>query len=151
MGPIGMSKEAIPFYNKYEKLFGEAPGWNSPFMESGMRALIAAIEKAGTIDKDALVPILEKIDIDVATGRLKFYGMENEFPHQAMYGKGYRTLVSYQWRDGKQIYYFPCAAKPNPVLVEVDDSGTVAQYGEIKYAGTGEYKLPPWMVEHYKK
>jgi branched-chain amino acid transport system substrate-binding protein len=151
MGPIEMSEGTLSFYNKYEKQFGEAPGWNSPFMESGMKALIAAIEKAGTIDKDSLVPVLEKIDIDVATGRLQFYGMENEFPHQAMYGKGYRTLVSYQWRDGKQVFYFPCAAKPNPVLVEVDDSGTVVQYGETKYAGTGEYELPPWMVDHYKK
>lgn len=151
LGPIKMSAGTIPFYNKYEKKFGEAPGWNSPFMESAMKALITAIESAGTLDKDALVPVLEKVDIQVATGRLKFYGMNDEFPHQGMYGEGFRTLVSFQWRDGKQVFYFPCAAEPNPELVKLDDSGTVKQYGKIKYEGTGEYKLPPWMIEHYKK
>lgn len=151
IGPIKMSKGTVPFIDKYKEKFGEAPGWNSPFMESGMKALIAAIEKAGTLDRDALVPVLEKINIEVATGRLEFYGMDHKYPHQAMYGEGYRTLVSFQWQDGKQVFYFPCAAKPNPALVAEDDSGTVKMYGKVKYEGTGEYKLPPWMVEHYKK
>jgi hypothetical protein len=77
--------------------------------------------------------------------------MDDEFPHQSIYGEGFPTLVSYQWRDGKQIYYFPAATEPNPELIKLDDSGTVKQYGKIKYEGTGEYQLPPWMVEHYKK
>jgi branched-chain amino acid transport system substrate-binding protein len=151
IGRVKMTDQTIPFYDKYMKRFGEKPGWGSPFMQCAVLALKQALERADTFDTDAVIAALEKTDLHASNGRLKFYGIGHQYPHQAIFGHPYRTLISFQWRDGKTVVYFPNASEVNPALAEADKEGITTKLKDVKYEGTGEYQLPPWMVEHYKK
>lgn len=148
IGRVEMSPTTIEFYDKYFERYGDKPGWSSPFTEGAMRALVAAIERAGTLDVDKVVAELEKTDMYYSNGRLKFYPKDHMYPHQAIYGEGYRTMVSFQWRDGKQNVYFPAAAPVNPVIAAKSPESTYL--GNLKFEGTKDYILPPWMVEYWK-
>jgi len=149
IGRVAQSPTTIDFYDRYFKRFGDKPGWGSPFVEASLWALKAAIERAGTLDSDKVVAELEKTDIIYSTGRLKFHPKDSKMPHQAMYGEGYRSMVSFQWRDGKQLIYFPAAAKLNKVIYAKSPASRFME--KLKFEGTVEYKLPPWMVEYWKK
>jgi branched-chain amino acid transport system substrate-binding protein len=146
IGRVKMSERTLPFYDKYLKKFGDKPGWMSPFTEGALLALKEAVERAGTLDTDAVIKELEKTDLVASNGRLKFHGMDHKWPHQAI--RELRTMVSFQWRDGEMIVYFPNATKLNPALLK--KVPTLAILEKTKYEGTGELELPPWVVEYWK-
>jgi branched-chain amino acid transport system substrate-binding protein len=79
-----------------------------------------AIERAGTLDVDALVTAIEQTDMTTIGGRLKF----DKTNHQAIYGTNPKeTLMAQllQWQDGKRVCIWP------------------------SQIASGEYKLPPWV------
>lgn len=83
------------------KLAGHGPG---PSYDS-VYVLKAAIEKAGSLDGDALVTALEATDTDGVIGHIKF-GKD----HQAVYGLDPKTTaigIAFQWVGGKRIPVFP--------------------------------------------
>jgi branched-chain amino acid transport system substrate-binding protein len=149
IGRVEMSPATLEFYDRYFKKYGDKPGWNSPFVEGALMALKGAIERAGSLEALKIIPELEKTDIHDPIGRLKFYPNDSQFPHQAIYGEGYRTMVSFQWRNGKQIVYFPAANEVDKAIQA--KSPESAYLGKLKFKGTGDYILPPWMVEFWKK
>ena len=149
MGRVKMSDRTLLFYDKYLKKLGAKPGWPSPYMDGAILALKAAIERAGTLDADAVVTELEKTDMMAANGRLKFLPNDSKWPHQA--DDRIRSMVSYQWRDGKMNWYFPPQVnyKVPPALVEV--SPQLSDMGKFKYNGITDFVLPPWMLPETKK
>jgi branched-chain amino acid transport system substrate-binding protein len=96
------------FYDNYMKKYGKeiqaghgpAPSYESVYI------LKEAIERAGSIDPDAIVAELEKTDRTGVIGRVKF-----DAAHQAVYGFDPReTAVStvFQWTEsGKRAIVFP--------------------------------------------
>lgn len=96
------------FYDKYEKLHGKkiqaghgpAPSYESVYI------LKEAIERAGSLDADAIVAELEKTDRLGVMGRIRY-----DEGHQAVYGfdpaeTGVSTV--FQWTgDGKRVIVFP--------------------------------------------
>ena len=105
--PIPKIPESVAFWNAYQKRWGEplesghapAPGYEMVFI------LAEAIERAGTLDGDAVVAALEKTDRKGAMGRLKFSG-----DHQIVYGfdPAQTALAAVaEWRDGKRVIVFP--------------------------------------------
>lgn len=148
IGRVEMSPTTIDFFDRYVKRYGDKPGWNSPYIESALWALKGAIERAGTLNAEKVIIELEKTDLAVANGKLKFYDKDSIYPHSAIYGEGYQNLVSFQWRDGKQVIYYPAAAPMNKALLaKSPSSGYLAN---LKYKGTVDYVLPPWMIEFWK-
>jgi branched-chain amino acid transport system substrate-binding protein len=147
IGRVKMSDRTVSFYDKYLKKFGAKPGWSSPHAESAVLALKAAIERAGTLDPDALVTELEKTDVMASNGRLRFSSKDSKYPHTAEQV----TMVSFQWRDGKMYWYYPPKETykvPSP-LVEVNPQ--LSDMGKFKYEGITDFVLPPWMVPETKK
>ena len=149
IGRVKMSDRTIPFYDKYLKKFGEKPGWSSPHADGAILALKAALERAGTLDADAVVNALEKTDVVAANGRLKFLPLDSKYPHSA--DDSLRSMVSFQWREGKMYWYFPPREKHTvpPALVEVNP--VLSNLGKFKYEGITEVVLPPWMLTGIKK
>lgn len=100
--------ESVDFYNAYQKKFGKnmqaghgpAPSYESVYI------LKEAIERAGTLDPDALVAELKKTDRQGVMGRIRF----ND-GNQAVYGfDPDETAVSavFQWTDdGERQLVFP--------------------------------------------
>jgi branched-chain amino acid transport system substrate-binding protein len=107
---IGSEKipKSVEFYNKYNKLYGKeiqaghgpAPAYESVYI------LAEAIERAGSLDPDAIVAQLQKTDRMGVMGRVKF-----DAGNQAVFGfdpKETAVAAVFQWtEDGKRKIVFP--------------------------------------------
>ncbi|MBI5445752.1 MAG: ABC transporter substrate-binding protein [Deltaproteobacteria bacterium] len=105
--PIAKIPESVTFWNAYKKRWGEpiegghavAPAYDMVYV------LADAIERAGTLDGDAVVAALEKTDRKGAIGRIRF-GKD----HQVIYGfdPAETALAAVtEWRAGKREVVFP--------------------------------------------
>ena len=110
-----------PFFDAYTKRWGVVPRGTANVPSYSVVYLIKdAIERAGTMEPEALITAIEETDMITPGGRLRF----DKKNHQAIYGDDPKeTLVgqALQWQDGKRVTIWP------PKIA------------------TGEYKLPPWM------
>ena len=125
--PVKITEATLPFYEKYKERFKEAPNYTAGTHDA-ILILKAAIEKVGTLDADKLVPVLEKTDMNLASGRFVFTK-----DHDVTWGPGYITAVGTQWQNGKNVCVWPY------------------QWQGVTFEGTVPFKLAPWVVEHYKK
>jgi branched-chain amino acid transport system substrate-binding protein len=100
--------KSVEFYNKYKKIYGKelqaghgpAPAYESVYI------LAEAIERAGTLDPDAIVAQLKKTDRTGIMGRIRF-----DEGNQVIYGfdpKETAVAAVFQWTDdGKRRIVFP--------------------------------------------
>jgi branched-chain amino acid transport system substrate-binding protein len=77
----------------------------------GFEALVAGLEKAGTLDREKLMAAFKSLDVETISGRLKFdqttgQGTLNPFPTQIQEGK-YVTLWPAEIASGKHVYPRP--------------------------------------------
>lgn len=138
-GNVKITDKTIPFYNNYIKRYGEWPIYSANSYD-GLYLLVESIKRAGTLDSDAVVHELEKTDYKGASGRIVFTKKDSPMPHDSIYGPGYLTCIGKQWRDGKCVVVWPDGH---------------AQMGDkswegIRYEGTADYQLPPWMIKYWK-
>ena len=103
-------------------------------------AMAPAIEQAGALDADKLVAIMEERDYMVPSGRQKYIkDAEGRHLHDLKWGPGYLTSLGVQWQDGELKGVWPNRWKP------------AEEAPEITYKGIVSYKIPPWVIEKYKK
>lgn len=84
-----------------DKLSGHGPG---PSYDA-VYVLAGAIQRAGSLDAEAVVAQLEKTDMEGAVGRVVF-----NKTHQVPYGddpKAGGASLAFQWRKGKRVVVFP--------------------------------------------
>lgn len=99
--------KSVEFYKKYEKKYGkpiEAGHSPAPAYEM-VYVLKEAIERAGSIEGDKVVPELEKTDRMGAMGRIKF----ND-GHQVVYGEDPNETAlgcMIQWQNGERVIVYP--------------------------------------------
>ena len=124
---VKMTDKTIPFYDKYMSLYKEAPNYTAGTYDA-VYIIKDAIEKAGTIDSTKLVPFVEKTDLVATSGRVVF-----DKTHDVTWGPGYETSVGTQWQEGKVACVWPL------------------NWEGVTFEGTVPYKLPPWVVDHWKK
>jgi branched-chain amino acid transport system substrate-binding protein len=106
--PSAAYEPAMRFYRAYEKRFGRpieaghgpAPAYDSVFV------LAEAIERAGTLEPDALAEALERTDRQGAMGRIRFHR-----GHQVVFGEDPREealACVIQWtREGRRRVVYP--------------------------------------------
>lgn len=102
--------ESKNFYDKYRRTYGtalQAGHGPAPSYES-VYILAEAIERAGSLDPDAIVAELEKTDRNGVMGRVRY-----DEGHQAIFGFDPKeTAVStvFQWtKTGKRVIVFPAS------------------------------------------
>jgi branched-chain amino acid transport system substrate-binding protein len=129
-----------PFLETYVKRFGETPTYTADTYAAIKYTLAPIIEKAGTLDTDKLVAMIEEDVHKSPGGTVKYYkDAEGHHTHDLTWGPGYLTSLGVQWQDGVLKGVWPNkwkAAKEAP---------------EITYKGIENYKIPPWVIEKYKK
>jgi branched-chain amino acid transport system substrate-binding protein len=129
-----------PFVDGYIKRFGEVPTYTSDTYTGIIYALKPAIEEAGTLDSDKVVSILENRVYKVPSGTVKYMKDAEGRPlHDLTFGPGFLTGLATQWQDGKLVGVWPNKWKATP------------EAPEVTYKGMVPIKLPPWMIEKYKK
>ena len=111
----------MKFVDAYKKKYGLEPeGYGTSSSYMAVYVLKEAIERAGSLNSDAVVAALEKTDLMGVYGRIRF----NPKNHQVIPStdpKEGAVGTIFQWQAGKRVVVFPA---------------TIA---------VGEIKLPPWM------
>jgi branched-chain amino acid transport system substrate-binding protein len=133
IGPAKVTEKTLPFWNAYVKKFNDFPGYESVTYDA-LYVLKEAIERAGSIQSDAVVTEVEKTDRRGAFCRMAFYPRDQSFPHDTRFGPGYSTNVIRQWIGSDKVsVVWPQGWKG------------------VTYEGSEKYVMPPWVVEYWKK
>jgi branched-chain amino acid transport system substrate-binding protein len=129
-----------PFVDGYVKKFGETPTYTADTYAAIKYTLTPVIEKIGTLDPDKMVAVMEN-DVHKAPSGVVAYlkDAEGRPLHELRWGPGYLTSLGVQWQDGELKGVWPNKWKATP------------EAPEITYKGIVPYKIPPWMIEKYKK
>jgi branched-chain amino acid transport system substrate-binding protein len=126
---VGYNDLTQPFIEKYIKRFGGTPEYTAATYDAIKFSLGKAIEETGTIDAEKLIPVMEKA-VRAVTAAEKGKWDKN---HDIVFGPGYATGITTQWQDGKMKGWWPNG------------------WEGVTYKGMVSFKLPPWMIEKYKK
>jgi branched-chain amino acid transport system substrate-binding protein len=108
----------VEAYTKRWKTEPEGYGTSSSYM--AVYTLKDAIERAGSLDSDAVITALEKTDLMGVYGRIKFDPKSHQVIPSIDPNEGAVGTI-FQWQKGKRVVVFP----PKIAM--------------------GEVKLPPWM------
>jgi branched-chain amino acid transport system substrate-binding protein len=119
--PSEATSWTMKFYNAYKKRWNIEPeGYGTSSSYMAPYVLKAAIEKAGTLDSDAVVAALEKLDMMGVYGRIRFDPKSHQVVPSLDPKEGVVGTV-FQWQAGKRVVVFP------------------------QSIATGSIQLPPWM------
>ncbi len=111
----------MKFVEAYQKKYGLEPeGYGTSSSYMAVYTLKDAIERAGTLNSDAVVTALEKTNLMGVYGRIKFNPKSHQVIPSTDPNEGAVGTI-FQWQAGKRIVIFP----PKIAM--------------------GEVKLPPWM------
>ena len=119
--PSNATPWTMKFFQAYKKRWGIEPeGYGTSTSYMGPYVLKDAIERAGSLDSDAVVAALEKTDMMGVYGRIRFDPKSHQVipsldPEEGAVG------TIFQWQAGKRVVVFP----PKIAM--------------------GKIKLPPWM------
>src|SRR4030043_124332 len=108
----------VEAYQKKWKVEPEGYGTSSSYM--AVYTLKDAIERAGSLDSDAVIAALEKTDMMGVYGRIKFNPKSHQAIPSIVPNEGAVGTI-FQWQAGKRVVVFP----PQIPM--------------------GEVKIPPWM------
>jgi branched-chain amino acid transport system substrate-binding protein len=127
---VSQTNKTAPFLNEYVDKFGELPGFGATTNDA-LYILKAALEKAGSLDPDAVVTALEQTDYIGTAGHMVFTQS-----HDIACGFGNITYLATEWQNGKLVGVWPPA----------DGS-----WHGVKYQGIVDYMLPPAVIDKWKQ
>ncbi len=129
-----------PFVDEYIKRTGSVPTYTADTHTAILHTLVPAIEKTGSLDPEKLIPVIEEAETLVPSGKAAYFkDAEGRQTHDLKWGPGYLTSLGVQWQDGKLVGVWPNKWKAAP------------EAPEVTYKGMVPYKIPPWVIEKYKK
>lgn len=140
IGRVEITEKTVPFYDKMVEKIKQNPSYIAGDTYDAVYVLKDAIERANSLETEAVLTSLEKTDYRGVMGRINFFPKGHKWPHDLVWGPGYVTWVGTQWRDGKIMTVWPDG---NARLGEAGFKG-------FKYKGTVDYELPPWMVKYWR-
>ena len=109
------------FVEAYKKRWGLEPeGYGASSSYMAVYSIKDAVERAGTLEPDAVVGALESMDLMGVYGRMRFDPKSHQIIPSRDPKEGAVGSV-FQWQDGKRVVFWPDAA------------------------ATGKLVLPPWM------
>jgi branched-chain amino acid transport system substrate-binding protein len=109
--PGNITPWTMKFVEAYERRWGLEPeGYGASSSYMAVYALKDAVERAGTLDPDAVVQALESIDLMGVYGRIRFDPRSHQVIPSTDPDEGAVGSV-FQWQDGKRVVFWPeCAA-----------------------------------------
>jgi len=132
---VPFTEKTLAFIEAFKAKTGQIPTYCAGTNDA-IILLAEAIERAGTLDADAVVVELEKTDFTGSGGPIAFTGLEDAplgNPHDLVYGPGHATGIATQWQDGVRKCVWPN-------LMTGDWEG-------VFYEGTVMWQAPPRVIE----
>lgn len=112
------------FVSAYEARFGDTPVYTGYTTYEAVLLYDHVVESTGSFDEDDLIPALEDVSFEGATGTIEFYDRDHQFAHDLQY---YGTdALFYQWQEN-------------------DDGEGVQEVIWPEEHATSEYVSPPWL------
>jgi len=105
-GMVEVTPKMIPFVKEFEARFHQSPTYNAATYDAIMD-LKDAIEQAGTLDSDKLVPVLEGFKNHVGTSGTLTWDKR----HDPVWGVGTTSGIAVQWQDGQKVPFWPPQVK----------------------------------------
>ena len=102
---VETTPKTIPFVRAFKARYGKPPTYNAGTYDA-IFLLKAAIEKAGTLQADKLVPVLEKTSYVGAAAVIEF-----DKRHDPVWAPGKNTGMAVQWQDGRKVAFWPPQVK----------------------------------------
>jgi branched-chain amino acid transport system substrate-binding protein len=102
---VELSPKTIPFVKAFKQRYKKAPTYNARTYDAIM-ILKTAIEQAGTLDADKLVPVIEKME-HVSAGGTDTWDKR----HDLVWAVGKTAGIAVQWQDGKKVPFWPPQVK----------------------------------------
>ncbi|MEM2703722.1 MAG: ABC transporter substrate-binding protein [Candidatus Bathyarchaeia archaeon] len=102
---VSITERTVPFFNNFYKKYGyRACGLEGPAGYECIYFIAAAIQKAGSLNRDALINALETVEIIGVRGKVKI----DPTDHGAIYwAPGYINGIYAQWIGGKPYVIWP--------------------------------------------
>jgi len=101
LAEVEMTPKTVPFVRAFKQRYGKAPTYNAATYDAIM-ILKAAIEQAGTMDADKLVPAIEKMEHVGVAGTDTW-----DKRHDLVWAVGKTAGIAVQWQDGKKVPFWP--------------------------------------------
>ena len=106
-----LTSKTMPVREAYINRWGENPNWFGGYAYEVLRYILSdAIERAGTIEPDAVIEALEQVSIETTNARTFVFTSS----HDIMMGENpnnpdadYVLALLFQWIDGKQVPVYP--------------------------------------------
>lgn len=137
---VEITKLTEPFLKNYIRRFGKMPTYTAATYTAILHTLIPAIEQAGTLDPDLLVNVIENKVYETPHG---FYAYQKDelgrHLHDLKFGMDYAMPLGAQWQHGAIKGIWPKDYEEKPGM------------GALTYAGIVDFKIPPLVVERFKK
>jgi branched-chain amino acid transport system substrate-binding protein len=102
---VEITPKTVPFVRAFRERYKKSPTYNAGSYDAVM-ILKAAIEQAGTLDADKLVPVLEKIEHVGVTATITW-----DKRHDLVWALGKSSGIAVQWQDGKKVPFWPPQVK----------------------------------------
>jgi len=131
---VAFTSKTVPFIDAFIAKTGQTPTYTASTNDAVIM-LAGCVERAGTLDADAVVAELEKWEEDGAGAHFAFTSLEdNPFgnPHDVKYGPGYATGIATQWQDGVKKSVWP--------------NFGVGDWEGVFYEGTVTWVAPPQVI-----
>ncbi|MDD3249204.1 MAG: ABC transporter substrate-binding protein [Smithellaceae bacterium] len=140
------TKRTKHFLAEFKKRYNELPLYTGSGGYDAIYLLKEVIEKAQSLDAEALIPVIEMTTFTGTMGTLKFTPRSAVNPHDLIWGPHY-YWGGIQWIDGKRYDVWPDGHEISPALVAI---GAPKGWDKVRPKGTRDYVLPPWVVEYWK-
>ena len=102
---VELTPATVAFVRAFTARYRKMPTYTAGTYDA-IKLLREASEKAGTIDADELVPVIETMRF-VGTGGI----LEYDRAHDPIWGPGKVTGIAVQWQDGKKVPFWPAGVK----------------------------------------
>ena len=129
---VAVTDQSVAWVDKFIEKFDEIPTYSAATYDAIM-IVTGAMERAGTMDADALVAEIEKTDYTGPGARFNFNGVDHAQPHDLVYGPGYATGLATQWQDGEMKGVWPNLG--------------IDEWEGVMYEGTVMWQIPPLLIE----
>jgi branched-chain amino acid transport system substrate-binding protein len=129
---VAITPKTIPFITSFQARFKEFPIYTASGAYGALYVLADALNRAGTLDVEAVVKALEATDLVGPSGRIVF-----DKTHDVTWGPGFTTGLGVQWVGNRMQAFWPRNWRVGDKV--------------ISYAGVRPYQLPPWVVEAWRR
>ena len=144
---VESTPKTIPFLVEFAKRYKESPIYTGSGAYDALYVLKEAIERADSLDVEAVVPALEKTNSVGTLFKVAFTPLSHKTPHDVIAGPQNGISFGVQWRDGKQYAVWPDGHEIPPAIIAM---GAPKGWDKVKFKGTKDYVLPPWVIEYWK-